>query len=88
MIALTTATANEDEQFLWMTIFLAQFGYSFIKLYASGTIVSLLPVLYRDFKWKKKLANNKILFIKLNKKNKNKKIKKSITIEGLFQKYL
>ena len=44
VIALTVATAYEDEQFPCEIIYLAQSGCDYLKLYDSGTIVSLFPV--------------------------------------------
>lgn len=47
VIAPTAATVYDEEQFPWFTIGLAQLGYSYLKLYVSGTMVSLFPVLQR-----------------------------------------
>jgi hypothetical protein len=47
VIAPTVAIAYDDEQLPWLYIFLAQFGYYSLKLYVSGTIVSLFPWLHK-----------------------------------------
>lgn len=48
VIALTVAIVYDDEQLPWFTMLLAQFGYSSLKLYESGTMVSLFPVLHKN----------------------------------------